>query len=185
VAFSIEIQLEEGDNRIETKAVDFSGNESSDARSVTYTIVEQTVVTVMVDIKPGSCKNPFNLKSKGVVPVVVLGSETVDAARIDPASVRLKGVAPVRSVVDDAATLMEPAPASADDALCDTDMPDGYDDLVLKFDTQQLVAAIGDVSDGDLVTLPLIGAMFDGTEIAGDDGITILKKGNQTAAKKR
>jgi hypothetical protein len=185
VAFSIEIHLEEGDNRIETKAVDFSGNESSDARSVTYTIAELTAVTVIVDIKPGSCKNPFNLKSKGVVPVVVLGSEAFDTARIDPATVMLKGVAPVRSVVDDAATLIASAPASADDALCNNDMADGYDDLVLKFDTQQLVAAIGDVSDGDLVTLPLTGALRDGTQITGDDSVTILKKGNQTAGKKR
>jgi hypothetical protein len=64
-------------------------------------------------------------------------------------------------------------------------MADGYDDLVLKFDTQQLVAAIGDVSDGDLVTLPLTGALRDGTQITGDDSVTILKKGNQTAGKKR
>ena len=37
---------------------------------------------------------------------------------------------------------------------CTTEGPDGYLDLVLKFDTQEIVAALGTVYDGD--ELPLI-----------------------------
>ena len=47
-----------------------------------------TVSQVTVDIKPGSAKNPINLKSKGVIPVAILSSATFDASTIDPASVQ-------------------------------------------------------------------------------------------------
>ena len=54
------------------------------------------IIAVAVDIKPGSCPNPLNVKSKGVLPVAVLGTEEFDATQMDPASVRLEGVPPLR-----------------------------------------------------------------------------------------
>jgi hypothetical protein len=140
-------------------------------------------VVVTVDIKPGSCKNPVNLKSKGVLPVVVLGSDTIEAANIDVASLRLsfpdadppnEGVAPVRSKLED-------VPA-VDCAVEDPDglaEPDGLVDLVLKFRTQDVVKLLPvDVSRGDVVRLVLTGALTDETEtaITGEDTVTILKK---------
>ncbi|MFC1712372.1 hypothetical protein ACFL6S_01820 [Candidatus Poribacteria bacterium] len=53
------------------------------------------VVPVDVDIKPGSCPNPFSGKSHGVTPVAILGSETYDVTSIDitdPTSFTLAGV---------------------------------------------------------------------------------------------
>jgi len=69
---------------------------------------------VAIDIKPGSCPNPLNLKSKGKLPVAVLGSEDFDVNDIDPASIRLKygdaeGVAAIRSNLEDVASpVVEP-----------------------------------------------------------------------------
>lgn len=180
VSFTIEIQLAEGENSIETLAMDFSGNESSDKRMVTYTIPEATLVDVAADIKPGSCKNPFNLKSKGVLPVVIIGGDGFNAADIDPATITLNGISPVRWTLDDVATT-----AAAQDSQCDTDHSDGIDDVVLKFDTQAIVASLGSVAEGDVVTLPLSGALLDGTEIAGQDIVTVLKKGSQNTGKKK
>ncbi|MBN1391621.1 MAG: NHL repeat-containing protein, partial [Sedimentisphaerales bacterium] len=62
---------------------------------------------VMVDIKPGVCPNPVNVKSKGVLPAAILGTADFDVTKIDPASIRLAGVAPLRSAYKDVA-----APAS-------------------------------------------------------------------------
>ena len=43
--------------------------------------------TGCVDIKPGSDANPINLKSRGVIPVAILGSSTLDVNEIDPNTV--------------------------------------------------------------------------------------------------
>lgn len=43
---------------------------------------------------------------------------------------------------------------SVDGALACTDLgPDGFNDLTLKFDTQELIQALGDVEDGEVVFL--------------------------------
>jgi hypothetical protein len=60
--------------------------------------------TVPFDIKPESCPNPLNTKSQGVLPVAILGTADFDVNTIDAASIRLAGVAPVRSTVEDVAT---------------------------------------------------------------------------------
>ena len=54
-----------------------------------------------------------------------------------------------------------------------------YPDLTLKFDTQELVTALGEVSGGDMWMLHLSGALQDGTGIEGTDCIEIIKKGKK------
>jgi hypothetical protein len=39
--------------------------------------------------------------------------------------------------------------------------PDGFLDLTLKFETQRIVEAIGDVNDDDVRVLTLTGVLFD------------------------
>ena len=46
-----------------------------------------TISKVAIDIKPGSDPNSINLKSKGVIPVAILSTDTFDATTIDPLSV--------------------------------------------------------------------------------------------------
>jgi hypothetical protein len=114
---------------------------------------------VSIDIKPGSDKNPLNVKEKGVLPVAILGTGDFEVFKIDPTSIRLTGVAPIRSSYEDVST-----PA------------DGKIDLVLKFNVQDIVAKLGDVKDGDVVELTLTGELSDGTNIEGKDNITIISK---------
>jgi hypothetical protein len=135
--------------------------------------VTHCVLEVDLDIKPTSCPNPLNTKSKGVLPVAVLGSASLDVNDIDISTVQLKGVAPLRSSVEDVAT-----PVSNRQGVCDctTDGADGFDDLSLKFDKQDIVAALGAVSDGDEVVLTLTGNLNDGTPITGEDCVVIIKK---------
>jgi hypothetical protein len=97
-------------------------------------------VPVDVDIKPGSCPNPINPKSNGVLPVAVLGTMDFDVNDIDPATIRLEGVAPIRWNISDVAT---PYPGDVEDCPdCHELTGDGYPDLNLKFRTQDIVPVI-------------------------------------------
>jgi len=127
------------------------------------------VIRVSVDIKPMSSPNPLNVNSKGVLPVAILGTEDFDVTQIDPATILLEGIAPLRWALEDVGS-------PDDDPL---DGPDELTDLTLKFGTQAIVAALGAVNDGDYVVLNLTGNLkgeFGGTPIEGEDVVLIIKK---------
>jgi hypothetical protein len=46
---------------------------------------------IYIDIKPQSFPNPLNVKSKGVLPVAILGTEDFDVSEIDVSSILLEG----------------------------------------------------------------------------------------------
>lgn len=143
---------------------------------------EPTEIEVPVDIKPTSCPNPLNVKSKGVLPVAILGTADFDVTQVDPATVQLESVSPLRWDIEDVATPFEPYTGKEGKDACTIAGPDGFDDLTLKFDKQEIVAALGDVSDGDVLVLQLTGnlkAEFGGTAIVGEDVVVILKKGKK------
>jgi hypothetical protein len=142
------------------------------------------VIEVPVDVKPTSCSNPLNVKEKGELPVAILGTDDFDVTQVDPASVQLffddpgAGVSPLRWSYEDVATPFEPYIGKQDAFDCTTDGPDGYFDLTLKFNAQEVVSMLGDVSDGDVLVLYLSGKLkeeFNGTDIIGEDVIVILK----------
>ena len=135
----------------------------------------QAIIGVPVDIKPTSCPNPLNVNSKGVLPVAILGTEDFDVTTVDPSSLLLEGVSPLRWALEDVAT-----PSNGELCDCTEEGPDGFLDLTLKFDTQEVVAALGVVSDGDVVPLTLSGNLkveFGGAPIQGTDCVLILDKG--------
>jgi hypothetical protein len=137
-------------------------------------------ILVPVDIKPTSCRNPLNTKDKGVLPVAILGTETFDVMQIDPTTILLGNVAPLRWSYEDVATPYEPYVGKVDAFACTTEGPDGYLDLVLHFDTQAVVTDLGEVADGDVLVIPLTGNLYEefgGTPIMGEDVVVILKKG--------
>ncbi len=139
-----------------------------------YVRTEQQVAVCLIDIKPQSCPNRINVKSKGVLPAAVLGTEDFAVTNIDPASIRLEGVAPMRSKVEDvSAPVWDPQY----DCECATEGEDGFDDLVLKFDNQEIVGTLGDVTDGEVLELTLTGKLTDGTPIQGKDCIVVISKG--------
>lgn len=130
---------------------------------------------VAFDLRPGSCPNPLNTSSRGVLPAAILGASDLNVASIDPSSIRLAGVAPLRSGIEDIE-----APRSGS---CPASTPDGRADLTLKFDTQAIVkalrAALGTLKDREQVVLPLEGRFRDGTSFQGEDVVLLLvsKKG--------
>src|SRR5262249_53188240 len=79
-------------------------------------LLTPTVITVGIDIGPGSATNPINL-ANGVIPVAILGSTTLNVAQVDVASVVFAGARAVRYSFQDV-------------------NGDGIGDLVLQFRSQ-------------------------------------------------
>jgi hypothetical protein len=152
---------------------------------------------VPVDVKPGSCPNPLNFKSKGVLPVAILGTDWLRVKTINPRTITLMGVSPLRWSWEDVGTPVDSF--FCHENPCDTDCgepgycdkpcggyecnelgPDGHLDLVLKFDTQQIVAKLKEMDsppkNRDLVPLILEGKLYKGLCITGQDSVVILNK---------
>lgn len=146
--------------------------------SLTVTSVRRPVG---IDIKPQSCPNPLNPRSRGVLPVAILGREEFDVATIDPTSIRLEGAAPLRWSIEDVAT---PVAGEGEECECTTEGEDGYLDLTLKFAAQEIAAALGDLSDDEVISLALTGALsrdHGSTPIHGRDCVVIRAKVTQGA----
>jgi hypothetical protein len=132
------------------------------------------IMKVSIDIKPGSCPNPLNTKSRGMLPVAICGTPDFDVRDIDPWTVRLEGVAPIRWGYEDVAT-----PFMGDLCDCHDLTGDGYLDMTFKFDRQAIVAAIGPVCDGDVITLTLTGNLMSyvcGEPFIGHDCVWIIDR---------
>jgi hypothetical protein len=129
-----------------------------------------TPQSVSFDVRPGSCPNPFNPKSRGVVPALLLGSTEIDARDVIPASLRLEGsVSPsMIRVADMGSTGDNHGHPCADMS------PDGFTDLSLKFSTNEIAAVLGPVAKGDAVGLHLTGRLVDGTVFEGEDVVMIV-----------
>ncbi|MFH1313513.1 MAG: FlgD immunoglobulin-like domain containing protein [Candidatus Eisenbacteria bacterium] len=128
---------------------------------------------VPFDIKPGSCVNPYNTNSNGKLPVAILGTADFDVYDVDPATITLEGVSALRWSYEDVGTPY----IGTDVCGCSEEGPDGYMDLTLKFDRPDLTEAMGDVTDGEIRPLSLLGALYDGYPIYGWDCVLIKDKG--------
>jgi len=106
----------------------------------------------LIDIKPGSYPNSINLKSKGVVPVAVLTTDTFNANSVDPVTVEFAGAAPLRWTLED-----------VDD--------DGDTDLLFHFKTQELLEYLDENSTKAFLT----GYTFGGEFIWGTDTVNIVQ----------
>lgn len=115
------------------------------------------VIPVDLDIKPGSDTNPVNLKSKGVIPVAILGGADFDVTDVD---------------VDSLSFGPDGASEAHGEGHVEDVNDDGYDDLVLHFDTQE-----SGIAEGDTEAM-LTGQTIGGVAIEGVDSITTTKGSN-------
>lgn len=144
--------------------------------------------TLRMDIKPGSCPNPLNVNSKGILTVAVLGDYAYDVANIDLASLTLSRVDGVGGSV--AALDGPPGPGSNFEDVgtqfggeacdCSSSGPDGLLDLVVKFRTDEVVDALQlyDLSPGSGMQLVLTGNLLDGTPFELSDCVVIIFQSN-------
>lgn len=134
---------------------------------------------VAVDIKPTSCPNPLNVKDPGVFSVAIVGTEDFDVSKVDPQSVTLAGVPPLRWSLEDVCTPYLPLLGKEDQLACTESGPDGRLDLTLKFDVHEVTEALGNVVDREVLTLSLTGNLSEahgGAPILGEDVVVIVKR---------
>jgi hypothetical protein len=133
-----------------------------------------SAIVVSVDIKPQGCPNPLNVGAEGVLPVAILGTATFDVTKVDPSSVKLQGVSPLRSALEDVSTPFTGALVSA--TSCTTAGPDGFIDLTLFFNNEAVSATLGTVTNGQVLVLTMTGNLLPqlgGTSITGQDVVVI------------
>jgi len=162
------------------------------------TIPELTILTLVpLDIKPGACPNPLNIRPApkdmwmpgDETPTVakvgpdgpqrptarltaaILGTTDFDVADIDPASITLEGVAALHWNIEDVST---PVGEGAEECECTDEGADGYQDLTLKFDKSLIIEALGEIYVGDTISLTINGELTDGTPFEGTDCVVIV-----------
>ena len=128
------------------------------------------IIEVALDVHPTSCPNPLNKKAKGVTPMAILGTADFDVTTINVSSLRINGVSPVESALEDVATPYEGGfsdPVSRDE--CSEAGADEIMDLTLKFDTQAILENV----DKDVQMMEITGETWDGTPITGQDVVWV------------
>jgi len=137
-----------------------------------------------VDIKPGSCQNPLNVRSQGVLPVAILGTEDFDVETINPDTIMITregfdSVAPIRYRFgyDDVGAPPEREPCDCDDLDEDNLNVDDIMDLTLKFRVPELVEGLGlkEVESREIIPLTIMVGTDNGTFI-GEDCVKIINK---------
>ncbi len=127
---------------------------------LTVGVVPAPLLTIDIDIRPGSDANPVNLKSKGVLPVTIFGDDDLDVSEIDLATLALDGATPTAK-----------GNSGNVGSLLDVD-GDSILDLILHFSMDELSILPG---TDELV---LTGMLADGTELEGSDSIRIVPLGD-------
>ena len=113
-----------------------------------------------------------------MLPAAIVGSADFDVLQIDPDTLLLNGIAPLRWSYEDSAThyLGQGGPSSCFD--CVEEGPDGYIDLGMKFDAQSVASLLQEDERGDCVLLTLTAELrpeFDRRALSGEDTLTIVK----------
>jgi len=105
------------------------------------------VITVSIDIKPGSDPNSINPRSRGVIPVALLSTDSFDAMAVAPATVKF------------GANGMQTSPAHY--AVEDIN-EDGMDDYIFHFRTQQ--TGIDCETESATLTGDAVGGFIEGSD---------------------
>jgi len=145
---------------------------------------EEEEIVVYIDIKPGACPNYININSRGFVQISVLGTQDFNVATIDPTEIELEiegvdeEIEPVRWGYEDVATPLYDKENQCD---CYVLGGDGYVDLVLKFDAQELIGTFNLTElVGETIPLAITGELYGFNEdeveydIRGQDCILVI-----------
>lgn len=130
-----------------------------------------------LDIKPGSCPNPVNVKSQGVLPVAIAAAMGFDVQDIDPMTLQLRRADGFGSFATPTRWGLRDVATPWGDTLCSCAPygPDGILDLGLHFKTQDVVTLLDLYSVPSMteIQLDLTGYLYDGTYFVASDCIRV------------
>lgn len=142
---------------------------------------------VGLEIRPGSCPNPLNRRSRGVLPVLLVANKGFDVRQIDLSTLTLarsdgvggsvspnEGPRGPRSDYGDLAT-----PLVSDPCACHEMNKDGISDLSMKFMTEAIIDALelSDMAGEAIIELTLSGNLVDGTVFSASDCVRLVPVG--------
>jgi hypothetical protein len=118
--------------------------------------IGSAVQLVDIDVKPGDSDNCLNVNGHGVIPVAILGSDSLDVASIDASSLSFGG--------------LQVRVRGNSNPQCSIDYAndDAYPDLVCQFVDDSSAWAEGNDEAS------LTGSLMDGTDFAGADSICMV-----------
>lgn len=120
-------------------------------------------IGIDIDNKPGSAPNPLNVESNGVLPVAILTTDVFDATTVDPVTV----------LPTYGGSYASPLRWAWEDVDWDGDI-----DLIIKYNTQEVVAMdLGSLAPGDTAELFIEAETFGGVPISGSDMVIIVSIG--------
>lgn len=144
-------------------------------------------INYYLDIKPGSCPNPFNVQlfqrdeekmpkpdKGGVMPVAILGSAEFDVHDIDLATIRLEGVPWLERGKGPRFSDVGTPPMDDGTCPCSTEGPDGITDLVMRFLTMAIADAIPQGIPGEVREVTLTGNLLNGEPFEITDCLTFV-----------
>ncbi len=138
-----------------------TGRSPSAANEGWIAVLPSATTQVAIDIRPGSDTNAVNLLSRGVIPVVILGSDTFDVVDVDVMTLAFgpDAAAPSHDLTE---------PSVFEGHLLDVN-DDGFTDLVSHYRTQET-----SISPDDLEAC-ITGEVLDGTPFEGCDVIKSVR----------
>ena len=146
--------------------------------------------TAYLDIKPGSCPNPVNRRSQGVVSIAVVGSNLFDVTQIDIDSLTLACADGVGGFITPMIGKWGPcvhiedvaAPFDGRRCTCHELSSDGIDDLVVKFSTPEIVSGLqlDALPHNTSVALTLTGSLVSGAGFQASDCIVVKGRPGRT-----
>ena len=179
------------------RIVGIGTNPSGSAEAWLATIPAPIMLVLSLDIKPGACPNPLNIRPgpkdmwipgdetptvakvgpdgpqrpRARLTAAILGTAEFDVADINPASITLEGVAVLHWNIEDVST---PVGEGAEECECTDEGADSYQDMTLKFDKSLIIEALGEIYVGDTISLTINGELTDGTPFEGTDCVVIV-----------
>jgi hypothetical protein len=121
-----------------------------------YFVEYEPVISIDIDIKPGSDPNCFNINGHGVIPVAILGSAEFDVTQINPLTLLFAGLE--MRMRGNKGPLYHYEDVNGD----------GHLDMVCQFEDDPTFWTPGD-GEADIT-----GQLDDGTEFKGTDSICIV-----------
>jgi len=161
-------------------------------------VPDECELVASLNIMPRKCPNRMKARSRGVIRAALAGSKSFDVTLVDVETLELRRndwlgepvqpLLPKQPQSRDSAVaspsqrhtrnlrIRDEATFQSDQAChCGEDGPDGFDDLVLRFDARQLSEAfeLDGEENGASIDVTLSGAMMDGTLFEASDCIVI------------